>query len=136
MTDKTATSCISELRKFGITMTVAFGLLGGLLFWRNKEHYWYFLIISLFFLLSGLCFPASLKYIYKGWMSMAKGMGWFMTRLILLLLYYLIFTPIRLLLRLCGKKLLDIEFENNSTASYWIDRQQLPFKKDRYNKQF
>lgn len=136
MTDKAIIGRISELRKFGITMAIAFGLLSGLLFWRNKEYYWCFLISSLFFLFLGLCLPASLKHVYKGWMSMASVMGWFMTRLILVLLFYLIFTPIGLLLRLCGKKLLDIEFENYSAKSYWINRQQLKFDKNRYDKQF
>ena len=136
MTDNKITGSISELRKFGITMAVAVGLLSGLLFWRNKEYYWYFLIISLMFLFLGLCLPVSLKYIYKGWMFMATAMGWFMTRLILLLLFYFVFTPIGLLLKLFGKKLLDIEFEDNSANSYWLNRQQLKFEKDRYDKQF
>ena len=136
MANRTIISRISELRKFGVTMAIAFGMLSGLLFWRDKEYYWYFLIISLLLLLLGLCLPASLKYVYKGWMSVAAVMQWFMTRLILVLLFYLIFTPIGLLLRLCGKKLLDIEFENNSAKSYWINRQQLKFDKNRYDKQF
>ncbi len=135
MTDKTTTDDIAERRKFGITMAVAFGLLSGLLFWQNKESYWYFIIISLSFLSLGLCIPATLKYIYKAWMSMATLMGWFMTRLILTLLFYLVFTPMKIILRLCGKKLLDVELDN-SAESYWLDRQELNMNKNRYDKQF
>ncbi len=69
----------SDLRKFGITVGIVLGLLGGLLFWRGKDSYLYFLMLSATFLLLGLVVPILLKPIHKVWMTLAVLMGWFMT---------------------------------------------------------
>ena len=39
-----------DLRKFGITMCVAIGLLGGLVLWRGGDYYSYFFMLSGLFL--------------------------------------------------------------------------------------
>ncbi len=51
-----------------------------------------------------LIFPMGLKLIYLGWMKFAFVLGWINTRLILGLMFYLILTPIGLLMRMLGKK--------------------------------
>lgn len=50
----------------------------------------------------------------KLWMSPAVIMGWFVTRLILVTLFYFVPTPTALLLRILGKDILDISFNRNS----------------------
>jgi len=69
----------AELRKFGITMCVALGLLGGLFLWRGKEYYPFLFIGSSIFLLLGLVMPILLWPIHKAWMTLALLMGWVMT---------------------------------------------------------
>lgn len=129
---KTATS---DLRKFGITMGVVLGILGGLLLWRGKGYYFYFFILSLTFLVLGLVLPRWLKIVYKIWMSLTVIIGWVMTRVILTVLFYFVVTPISLLMRLFGRNLLDIRFES-SAPSYWIPRKIPKFDKTNYEKQF
>lgn len=50
-----------------------------------------------------LLHPASLVWLYRPWMRFAQVAGWVNTRLIMLLLFYVIILPIGLVLRLFGK---------------------------------
>ena len=125
----------NELRKFGITMGIVLGLLGGFLLWRGKVYYPIFFIISTLFLFLGLVLPVLLKPIQKIWMVLALIMGWFMTRIILIILFYLIVTPIGLLARLFGKDFLNTKFNKNAD-SYWIPKKEAPFDKKNYENQF
>lgn len=125
----------TDLRKFGLTVGIVFGIFGGLLFWRGKDYYVYFMTLSAFLILSGLLAPAILKPIQKAWMGIAVTMGWFMTRVILAILFFLVFTPISLVTRIIGKDFIDKKFHTN-TESYWITKEQTNLEKTRYEKQF
>jgi len=125
----------SELRKFGIILGIFFGLLGGLFLWREKDYYFYFFIISGAFLVLGLAVPILLKPIHKIWMTLAILMGWLMTRVILIVLFYLVVTPISVLGRCFNKKFLELTF-NQDMDSYWIPQKTSKFQKGNYEKQF
>ncbi len=125
----------SELRKFGLTIGIILGLLGGLFLWRGKPYYPYFFIPATALIVLGLAIPQSLKPIYKIWMSIATLMGWFMTRVILSILFYLVVTPISLTARLSGKQFLDVKTDDSQT-SYWNYRETKEFEKESYEKQF
>lgn len=124
-----------ELRQFGIIIAIACGLLGVLLWWRGKTYYSYSFIIAAAFLFSGLTLPAALKPFQKVWMTISILMGWLMTRVILIILFYGILTPIGLLGRLCGKDFLDIKINKNA-PSYWILRDRKEYDKKSYEQQF
>ena len=125
----------SELRKFGIMIGIVLGLLGGLLLWRGKDSYTYFLLLSTVFIFLGLVLPIVLKPIQKVWMTFAVILGWFMTRFILSILFYVVFTSIGLVSRLFGKQFLDLKMDN-SKKSYWNYRKTREFKKSDYERQF
>ena len=121
-----------QLREFGLTVGAVFGLIGAFLFWKGREHAVYFLAAAAFLMLSGLVFPAALKPLQKLWMTLALLMGWVMSRVILAVLFFLVVTPIALVLRVSGKDLLDTRGE--SRVSYW--RKRMPRPKEDYEKQF
>lgn len=75
-----------------------------------------------------------LKVMYKAWMKFAHALGWVNTRIILSLVYFLIFTPIAVLFKVIGKELLDRRFE--TVGSYWIKREPRIFRQDDYRRQF
>ncbi len=124
-----------DLRNFGITFGVVLGLLGGLLWWKGKDTYSIFIILSLAFFFFGLVLPNVLKPLQKAWMMFAVVLGWFMTRLILSVLFYVVFTFIGKVASLFGKKFLDTKLDK-SRKSYWIYRKPIPFSRERYEKQF
>jgi hypothetical protein len=125
----------TELRKFGITMCVALGLLGGMFFWRGKDFYPYLLILSAACMFLGIIIPIILKPIHKAWMILAVLMGFVMTRVIMTLLFYLIVTPIAFVVRLFGKDFLGTRL-NRDVESYWVEREVLEFDKQKYENQF
>ncbi len=124
-----------ELRKFGITVGIVSGLLGGLFLWRGKDYYTYFLILSTVFISLGLGLPILLGTIQRIWMTLAVIIGWFMTRVILSVLFYIVVTPIGLLTRLLGKDFLDTKFNRNAN-SYWIPRKETKPRERNYENQF
>ncbi len=112
---------ISELRKFGITLGVVFGLLA-LVFWlRGRACFLYIFILSALFLICALCAPRLLKHVHKVWMTFGMSVGWVMTRVILSILFYLVVTPTGLIARLFGKDFLDIKYDKNA-KSHWIPK--------------
>ena len=133
---KNIDSSIRELRKFALAMAIPLALIGGFLLWRHKSYYRYFFIASVLFVCPGLLVPVALTPLHKVWMSFSIIMGWLMTRLILCILFFLILTPIALLLRLLGKDLLNMKFDRDSSGSYWLPRDGDGSHKRDYTKQF
>lgn len=79
--------------------------------------------------------PSVLKPLQKAWMTLAVILGWIMTRVILSILFYLVFTAIGGISRLLGKQFLDLKIDP-SINSYWIKREPKTFNKSGYEKQF
>jgi hypothetical protein len=68
-------------------------------------------------------------------MTLAVIMGWFVSRILLSILFFIILTPISLITRLFGKKYLDIN-RKDSKNSYWHIREKRDFEEAEYEKQF
>jgi hypothetical protein len=115
-----------EYRKFGITVGIVIVLISVFLFWKSKGGAPYLLGTGLVFILFGIATPNILKYIYLIWMSFAVVMGFFVSRLILSLFYFIIFTPVGVVTRLLGKDLLKEKW-NTKATSYWITREPKPY---------
>ena len=133
---KNIDSSTRELRKFALAMAVPLALIGGFLLWRGREYYWYFFIASGLFIFPGLLVPVVLTPLHKVWMTFSVIMGWFMTRVILCVLFFIVLTPMALLLKLLGKDLLDMKFEKDSSQSYWLARNDDDLENRDYRKQF
>ena len=125
----------SDLRKFGITIGVILLIIAGFLFWKEKESFQILLTFGLTLCILGIAIPFILKPIYWVWMIFATILGWIMTRVILSLLFYIIFTPIGLIPRFFGKQFLELRWDK-SKESYWNFRTNEHLKKENYEKQF
>ena len=125
----------SDLRKFGITIGVILLIIAGFLFWKEKESFQILLTFGVTLCILGIAIPIILKPIYWVWMIFATILGWIMTRVILSLLFYIIFTPIGLILRFFGKQFLELRWDK-SKESYWNFRTNEHLKKENYEKQF
>jgi hypothetical protein len=124
-----------EVRKFGITFSVLALGLAAFFFYKENTLWMVFLGASAFFILTGLWVYPVLKPIYVGWMSFAFSLGWVNTRLILGIVFYLIFTPAGLVMRLLGKDPLVLRFDSEATT-YWVKRKPQGQSKNRYEKLF
>jgi hypothetical protein len=93
------------LREFGLIMGGFFVGLFGLLFpWLFGFAFpiWPW-IIAVALWIPALLIPNHLKPIYQGWMFFALILGWINTRLLLAIVFYLMITPMGLIMRLFGK---------------------------------
>ncbi len=126
---------LKETKKFALTLAAAFALLACLFYWKGRAIWKVFAIISAAFTVSRLFFPAVLGPLQKVWMKIAHALGWFNTRVILTLLYFFIFTPIRLLLSVLGKDLLERKILK-AEKSYWIQKESNSNDPQRYERLF
>lgn len=134
-TDNNQRSESRELRRFAITLFIALGIFGGLVLWRRGEIGLVFWGIGLGLFTVGLVRPKILGPVYRGWIAVAFLMGFVMTHFILALMYYLVFTPMGLVMRVLGRDPLRLEFDRNA-KSYWIRRQPTEFIRERYEKMY
>lgn len=132
---KNIKSAKKDLRMFGLTVGGVLFVLGGVLWFFEKDNFHFFLIIGAVLAATGLIFPRILFPLQKAWMTFGVIMGWFMTRVVLSLLFFLVMTPISLVLRASGKKFLDIGIDAKC-KSYWMRREPGPADKETYKKQF
>jgi Saxitoxin biosynthesis operon protein SxtJ len=124
-----------DLRKFGITVGIALLLLAGFLFWRQRENFIYFGLAGAALVLTALIFPLILKPLNKAWMTLAILMGWVMTRIILIILFFIILTPIAFFARILRKNFLDLNI-GKSRKTYWEIREKKILQPIDYEKQF
>jgi hypothetical protein len=68
-------------------------------------------------------------------MKFAFLLGWLNTRLLLGVFFYLILTPIGLLLRLTGRDLLDRKIDP-AARTYWSKREVVPFDPERCERMY
>jgi hypothetical protein len=64
--------------------------------------------------------PVLLVPLHRGWMWVGHGLGWVNTRLLLAAVYFLLMTPLGLLMRLVGRDPLDRRMGDRT--SYWKAR--------------
>ncbi len=124
-----------SLKKFGITMGIAFLVITFVILIRARHNVIPALAVSLAFFISASLFPSVLKPIYILWMKLAFVLGWINARLILIIIFYLLFTPIGLIMRLFRADLLDRKIEKNKD-SYWKRREKKAFNPVDYERLF
>ncbi len=112
-----------ELRRFGITVAIPLGLLAGLGAWRGHSVL-PVVLGGLAILLAGLALvaPSLLGPVHRVWMQVADALGWFNTRVLLGLVYFLVMTPTGIVMRLMGRDPLDRRLGDR--ASYWVERRR------------
>lgn len=125
-----------QLRTFGIALTVFLGAIGLIQFLKGNEptNFWFWGAAALI-LLTTLAVPVFIKPIYRVAIFIAHILGWINTRIILGLIYYLLFTPIGLIMKVVGKDPLHRKFDKQAT-SYWNIRDRTPQPKENYLRQF
>jgi hypothetical protein len=72
--------------------------------------------------LTGMFWPAGARGFYKAWMKVAAVLGYVNSRIILSAVFYLIFTPVRVITRLLGRD--PLNRRGKARDSYWIPRKK------------
>jgi Saxitoxin biosynthesis operon protein SxtJ len=115
-----------HLRSFGLMVGGIFALIGVWpAVWRGQPLRLWSLLLGGILMALALAWPRSLTHVYRLWMRVGEVLGWINTRIILSVLFYLLFTPLGLFMRLRGndpmRRMLVPEAE-----SYRVVRQPRP----------
>ena len=125
-----------QLRTFGIALSIFLGGIGFVHFLKGNipQNYWFW-GAAIVILLTTLTVPILIKPIYRVAIFIAHILGWINTRIILGLIYYLLFTPISLIMKIIGRDPLHRKFDKKA-ASYWNVHERTPKPKEQYLRQF
>jgi hypothetical protein len=124
-----------RLRRFGLTVGTAFMILAAFLLWKHRPAWAPCAAVGGVLVLLGLAAPVVLGPVERVWMKLAGYLGWFMTRVILGLVFLLVFTPAGLIMRVLGKDPLKLRFDRRA-ASYWELRKDQDRSPERMERMF
>ena len=125
-----------DLRIFSLVLAIFAGGFATLAFYNDKSIVAYVLYaLSAGGLLAAALLPAIIKPAYIVFSYIGLVLGWINTRLLLGIIFYLVFTPISLFFRLTGRDILERRFDKNA-ATYWKDKADAERGRERYLKQF
>jgi hypothetical protein len=119
--DKSKFNDKKEWRKFAAGLGLILAAVGGVQFLKGHSVYPYLLAAGGLTALAGVLLPICIKPVFILFSYLGAVMGWFSTRLILAVIFFLLLTPIALIMRLAGKKFLTMGRDGN-LKTYWIAR--------------
>ena len=117
-TDQKLSTDKTELRKFGLIFGAGLLLIFGLFFpWLLDRPWpaWPFIAAGILASMA-LVFPTGLKPLYIAWMKFGHVAGWINTRIILGLVFFAVFLPFGLVMRLLGNDPMKRKLDDTSTS--------------------
>ena len=121
-------------RKFGFFFTFVFGAAAAYFHYSANVSWTYvFIATGLAFLLVTLINCDALLPLNKLWMRFGLLLGMIVSPIVLGIIFFGLFTPIAILMRLSGRDELRLKFAQK--ASHWISREE-PIKSESFKHQF
>ena len=113
---------IGSNKSFGIVFFIVFFIIALFPLINNSEIRIWAVIISLIFLILGLINSKILTPLNKAWFKFGIFLGKIISPLIMGIIFFLVVTPIGLLMKMLKKDLLNLKF--NKHKSYWIEKSE------------
>ena len=111
---------ISSNRNFGIVFFFVFLIVSLYPLFKGEIIRYWSLVLSILFLILGLLNSNILTPLNKLWFKFGIFLGKIFSPLIMGLIFFLVVTPIAFIIRLLGKDVLNLKYNNNN--SYWIEK--------------
>jgi hypothetical protein len=111
-------------RKFGLTVGIAFGIIGAISWWR--EHPRVFVVLASVagaLMLAALVVPRQLRVVDDAWMKLALLISKVTTPIFMGIIYFVVLTPVGALRRAFGKNAL---VHRAGPDGLWADRSTTP----------
>ena len=112
-----------ELRVFSLLL-ILFGAIVAAVLYRRLESQTpsaVALLVTGTIGLAGLALPTSVRPVYIVWMALAFPIGWTVSHVMMLAVFFLVLTPIGLAMRLCGRDPMQRQLEPEA-KTYWLPR--------------
>ena len=113
---------ISSNRSFGLVFFAVFLLIGFYPLINQGDIRVWSIILSLIFLFLGFLNSKLLSPLNKIWFKFGNFLGKIISPVIMGIIFFLVVTPIAILMRLLKKDLINIKFNND--RSYWIEKDE------------
>ena len=120
MRNKSKNIQMGSNRSFGIVFFIVFLLIAVYPLINNEGIRVWSLIISLIFLILGLLKSRILTPLNIVWIKFGILLGKFIAPIVMGFIFFLVVTPIGILMRIFNKDLLNLKFNSNKT--YWIEK--------------
>jgi hypothetical protein len=117
----------NELRRFGVLGGLAIAVVPGLVIAWLRDHplpVWPW-AAGAALALCGTLYPAALKYPYALWNALGRMLGRINSHLVLAVLFYLVVTPMGLMMRLLGRDPMARKFDPGA-QTYRIPSRRAP----------
>ncbi len=105
---------VKQLRAFGLWLASICLLMG---LWpsvrRGMSPRSGFLALGIVWAAGGLFRPKALVFVHRPWMRISRVLEWINTRVVLSIIFFAVFTPVALLLRLLGRRPMSLSFQKN-----------------------
>ena len=111
---------IGSNRSFGIVFFIVFFLISIYPLVNSESIRIWSLIVSLIFLILGAINSKLLSLLNKVWFKFGLFLGRIISPILMGIIFFLVVTPIALLMRILKKDLLNLKFSKNNT--YWIEK--------------
>ena len=111
---------ISSNRSFGIVFFIVFLLIALYPLLKDNDLRIWALVISFIFLILGLINSKILTPLNRLWFKFGLLLGKFISPLIMGIIFFVVVTPIGIIMRLLKKDLLNLKY--NKKETYWIDK--------------
>ena len=108
-------------KSFGLLFFIVFLIIGLWPIKNGDSLNIYFIAISITFLILGLINSKLLSPLNKIWIKLGEVLGIIISPIVMFLVYFIVLTPVSLIVRLFGKDLLGVKFLKKND-SYWIKR--------------
>lgn len=112
----------SSDRSFGLVFAAVFLVIAVIPLFHGEAIRWWSVGVAVIFALVALLKPALLAGLNRLWMKLGLLLGKVVSPIALGILFYIVITPIGLMIRLTGKDPLRLKFDPDA-ASYWIPRE-------------
>ena len=113
----------TQNRSFGLLFFIVFLAFALWPLTKKGEINLYLISIALIFLILGLLNSKILTPLNRSWIKFGELLGRIIAPIIMGIVYFIILTPVSLLVRLFGKDLIGMKF-NNNLKTYWIKRKK------------
>ncbi len=110
-------------KSFGILFFIVFVLIGLWPVFKGNDLNFIYLIIAVPFLILGLLNSPILTPINKAWVKLGEMLGKIIAPIVMGLVYFVILTPISIIVRVFGKDLLGLKL-SKKINSYWNKRKK------------
>jgi len=124
-----------QITNFGLLLTFFLGLFGCIAAYKGNDVWRYLVGIGAALGFIGLIAPGLMRPLYRAWMKLAQYLGWFTTRLVLTIFFFVVLTPAGILARIFRADLIDKKIDR-SAGSYWIEYQQCDRDPEKYERRF